>query len=200
MLGGLPPVPLAKGEESGTTFRDGCWCQFTGRTAGHSSRTTARSNGETKHSPVHSATIDGYFFPKAPLDIFAAGEQAHVPLLVGWNSEEMNYRAVWVKEKPTPENYANAVKRLYNDKADEVLKLYPGTTEEEVLQSATALASDRFLAYSTWKWADMQIKTGGKPVYRYYYSRPRPAMTPEMGNATPGLAGGVVKVDGCKRC
>jgi para-nitrobenzyl esterase len=33
--------------------------------------------------------IDGYFFPKSPLEIFEKGEQAHVPLLVGWNSQEM---------------------------------------------------------------------------------------------------------------
>jgi para-nitrobenzyl esterase len=33
-------------------------------------------------------------------------------------------------------------------------------------------------------------------VYRYYYARPRPRMTPEMGNATPGLAGGVIRNSG----
>ncbi|MFD2937042.1 carboxylesterase/lipase family protein [Spirosoma flavum] len=192
LLGGLPPAPLAKGEEAGSKFATG---------AGANSLTELRAMSAEQlleaaskpGVPWFTATIDGYFFPKTPMEIFAAGEQAHVPLLVGWNSEEMNSRAVLGKETPTPENYTSAVKKLYNDRADEVLKLYPGSTEEEVLQSATALASDRFLAYSTWKWADMQSKTGGKPVYRYYYSRPRPGMTPEMGNATPGLAGGVVK-------
>ena len=39
-------------------------------------------------------------------------------------------------------------------------------------------------------------KTGGKPVYRYYYARPRPAMSAAMGNATPGLAGGVIRNSG----
>ncbi|GAB3032547.1 carboxylesterase/lipase family protein [Spirosoma pulveris] len=194
LLGGLPPTSLAKGEEAGTKFAT--------EAAGANTLAELRAMPAEKlleatakpGVPWFTSTIDGYFFPKLPLEIFAAGEQAHVPLLVGWNSEEMNYRAVMGQEKPTPENYANALKKLYNDKADEVQKLYPGSTEAEILESATALASDRFLAYSTWKWADMQAKTGGgKPVYRYYYSRPRPAMTPAMGNAAPGLAGGVVK-------
>jgi para-nitrobenzyl esterase len=35
--------------------------------------------------------------------------------------------------------------------------------------------------------------TGDSRVYRYYYAHPRPAMRPEQGNATPGLAGGVVR-------
>ncbi len=193
LLGGLPPTTLALGEETGSKFATGAGANSLTELRALSSEQLLEAASKPG-GPRFNATIDGYFFPKSPMGIFAAGEQAHVPLLVGWNSEEMNYRAVLGKETPTPENYTNAVKKLYNERADEVLKLYPGSTEEEILQSATALASDRFLAYSTWKWADMQSKTGGgKPVYRYYYSRPRPAMTPEMGNATPGLAGGVVK-------
>jgi hypothetical protein len=35
---------------------------------------------------------------------------------------------------PTPENYLKQLKLLYGDKADEVLKLYPGATEEEVIK------------------------------------------------------------------
>ncbi|QJD96457.1 carboxylesterase family protein [Mucilaginibacter robiniae] len=140
-----------------------------------------------------AAAIDNYFLPKAPVDIFAAGEQAHVPLLAGWNSAEINYMAVLQGATPTPENYAQKIKQLYPEHADELLKLYPGNTTEEVLKSATELASDRFIVYSTWKWTDLQSETSGKPVYRYLFSKPRPAMRPEMGNATAGLAGGVIK-------
>jgi para-nitrobenzyl esterase len=73
------------------------------------------------------------------------------------------------------------VKKLYGDRAEEVLKLYPASTEEEVQQAATALASDRFIGYSTWKWADLQGQTSGKPVYRYLYAHPRPQMPPGRG-------------------
>ncbi|GAB3268708.1 carboxylesterase family protein [Larkinella harenae] len=193
LLGGLPPVPLNTGEEAGLAFAKAVGANSLAELRAMPAEQLLEATGKP-NIPRFSATVDGYFFPKAPLEIYKAGEQAQIPLLAGWNSEEMNARAILGQEKPTPENYANAVKKLYNDKADEVLKLYPGSTEEEVLESATALAGDRFLAYSTWKWADLQSKTGGnKPVYRYYYSRPRPAMVPEMGNAAPGLAGGVVK-------
>jgi len=143
-------------------------------------------------TPRFSPTIDGYFFPKSPMEIYAAGEQAHVPLLVGSNSEEMGFFGVTGRDAPTVENYRKALQRLYPDKADEVFKLYPATTDSEVMESARELASDRFIAYSTWKWIDLSAKTGGKPSYYYYYCRPRPAMRPEMGNATAGLAGGVV--------
>jgi para-nitrobenzyl esterase len=73
------------------------------------------------------------------------------------------------------------------------LKLYPGSSQDEVIKSATELGSDRFIVYSTWKWADLAAQTGGKPVYTYIFGKPRPAMVAAMGNAKAGLAGGVIK-------
>ncbi|WP_093828489.1 carboxylesterase/lipase family protein [Spirosoma endophyticum] len=193
LLGGMSPNSLATAEQSGVTFATGLDAKSLADLRAMPAEKVLEATAKPG-VPWFTSTIDGYFLPKAPTAIFAAGEQAHVPLLAGWNSQEMGPNAILGKEQPTPENYASAVKKLYGERADEVLKLYPATNEEEVLNSAMDLASDRFLAFSTWKWADMQIKTGGgKPVYRYYYSRPRPSMTAEMGNATAGLAGGVVK-------
>ena len=38
--------------------------------------------------------VDGWFFPDIPSAIFAAAKQAKVPLLAGWNSEEMGARGI----------------------------------------------------------------------------------------------------------
>ena len=140
-----------------------------------------------------SAAVDGYFFPKLPVKIFEAGEQAKVPLLAGWNSTEVQYQSLLGGDAPTPENYVNKLKQLYADKSEEALKLYPGKTQEEVVQSATDLASDRFIVYSTWKWLDLHAKTSGKATYSYIFSKAKPPMTSEFANATPGLAGGITK-------
>ncbi|MGY4538295.1 para-nitrobenzyl esterase [Mucilaginibacter sp. UYNi724] len=144
-------------------------------------------------NPPTSFVMDGYFFDKMPSETFMAGEQAKVPLLAGWNSAEIPYQAVMYGKTPNPENYASQVKLLYAEKADEVLKLYPGSTQEEVIKSATELASDRFIVYATWKWTDTHAKTSGKPVYRYVFSKAKPPVTAAMANLTPGLAGGVNK-------
>ncbi len=137
--------------------------------------------------------VDGYFFPKSPTEIFEKGEQAHVPLLVGWNSAEADYHMILGGSAPTVENYTNAVKKLYGDHADEALKVYRADNDADVIPVATALASDRFIAFSTWRWSDLQSKTGVKPVYRYWFTRPRPQMRSEMGNTVANLAGGVSK-------
>jgi len=137
--------------------------------------------------------VDGYFFPQSPVDIYTKGEQAHVPLLVGWNSAEMNYRTILGNEEPTVENYTKAIEKLYKEEAPGILKVYYANNDSDVMNVATALASDRFIAFSTWKWSDLQSKTGVKPVFRYFFERPRPAMRTEMGNAVANLAGGVSK-------
>ena len=137
-------------------------------------------------------TVDGYFFVEDPAATYAAGRQARVPLLAGWNSEEMTWTFLFRGREPTPENYEEVLRELYGDRAAEVLKLYPGATRDQVIRSATDLASDRFIAFATWKWAELHGKTG-QPVYRYFYTRVRPPMRPEMGNAAAGLAGGVVR-------
>jgi para-nitrobenzyl esterase len=137
-----------------------------------------------------SVDVDGYFLPKSPVQIYAAGEQAKVPLLVGWNSEENNYRSITGQDNPTPENFTKAVQKLYGENADEVLKVYSTNNGEAVQQVATDLASDLFIGFGTWKWSDIQSSTGSKPVFRYMYSHPRPAMRGDKGNVITGSAPG----------
>jgi para-nitrobenzyl esterase len=134
--------------------------------------------------------IDGYFLPQAPAEIYSQGEQMKVPLLAGWNSAEVGYGGVVGSLAPTAENYEAAVRKLYGDKADEVLQLYKAATPEEVKQAATDLATDRFIAFSTWKWIDRAAATGGKPVYRYLYAHPRPPAVGATGNQPPPMGAG----------
>jgi len=188
----LAPVPLLEAENRGLAF---------GKKIG------ALSIAELRKIPAAQlldlafknemisvpATVDGYFLPELPVKTFALGKQAHVPLLVGWNSAEVSYAALLKSQAPTPENYTRVISELYPDKTETVLKLYPGANADEVIESATALASDRFIVYSTWKWADLHSQTGKKPVYRYLFSKSKPAMTASMKGAVPGLAGGITK-------
>ena len=51
-------------------------------------------------APWCKPTLDGYFFPKHPREIYAAGEQAHVPLLAGVNSEESGSSGVLGTQPP----------------------------------------------------------------------------------------------------
>jgi len=194
----LAAVPLAENEKHGLDFaarlENAPLVKLRGLSASELLEEASKWGAFTTR-----ATIDGYFLPKSPEAIFAAGEQAKVPLLAGWTSAEVPYMAFMQGQFPTPENYTARVKATYGDKTDEVLQLYPGTNEKEVIGSATALASDVFIVFSTWKWLELHRKTSKQPTYAYIFSKQRPPMKSEMGNAKEGLAGGIIKDDGTKK-
>jgi para-nitrobenzyl esterase len=195
IMGALSAIPLAEAEQNGVKFAASLGTGDAPSLAALRAMPAEQLLEATAKPglPRFAPCVDGYFFPKSPFEIYAAGQQAHVPLLAGSNSEEMGYFAILGREKPAVENYRKALERLYGEKAEEVFKLYPASNETEVMDAAQDLAGDRFISFSTWKWVDLATKTGGKPTYYYLYARPRPPMRPEMGNAQPGLAGGVVR-------
>ena len=135
--------------------------------------------------------IDGYFLPASLPKIFKEKKQAKIPLLVGWNSAEIPGIVFMQGQAFTEANFIEKVKKAYPKDYEKVLQLYPHSTEKEVEQSATDLASENFITYSTWKWFDLQRKNSGEPVYRYLFSRIRPPLVDK--NITSGLAGGTQK-------
>jgi len=173
LLGTLSPVSLAEAEESGASF-----ARFVGASSLAALRDMPAMElllaASRRGAPRFGGAVDGYFLPKPAQEIFAAGEQAHVPLLVGWNSQEAGPGALVGSQDLNRGSYAAAVLRIYGNDAPAVLALYPDSTDAAARESATALASDRFIALSTWKWAEMQRRTGDAPVYRYFYAHPRP--------------------------
>ena len=183
ITGALSAVPLAQAEADGSKFVASLGAESLAALRAMPVQQIlepAYKRGVVGRFPI---TIDGYFLPADPATIYASGKQARVPLLAGWNSEEAGWQFLFGSDEPTPENYKKILAKQYGPRAGEALKLYPATTREEVVRAATDLASDRFIAYSTWKWIDLHGKTSGARVYRYLYARPRPAS--RTGNNPP---------------
>lgn len=197
LLGALSAIPLAEAEQLGVEIADA---------VGARSLATLRALpaeqllAATEGRPPQQFTgvIDGVFLPVSPATILASGQQAHVPLLVGWNSTEVPHMFLMQQHAPTLTNYQMVVRQGFGAMAEEILQVYHATTDAEVPAVATDLASDLFIGYSTWKWADLHAVTSQCAVYRYLYAHPRPAMRAEMGDAVGGLAGGVIRGEEAK--
>ena len=113
--------------------------------------------------------VDGWFLPESVEQTFAEGKQAHVPLLAGWNADEMRKSVLFANPQPTAESFKLKAQAEFGPEAAEFLKLYPAGTDAEALRSAGDLAGDRIIKYSTWRWLEAQVKTGEAPVYRYHF-------------------------------
>jgi para-nitrobenzyl esterase len=124
----------------------------------------------TPPPPRFGPDIDGYFLPDSIPSIYAAGKQAHIPVIAGWNADEMRGAAVSAKTKPTPQSFSADAQKQFGENAPEFLKVYPAKNDAEALQSAGDYAGDHFIAYSTWRWLEAQVKTGHASVYRYFFT------------------------------
>jgi para-nitrobenzyl esterase len=127
---------------------------LTAVTAFHSSRT---------FEPV----IDGYFLPDTLDNLYAAGKQAHISLLAGWNHDEARFVTLRAKPPITAASFAAKAHTDFGANAEKFLALYPARNDAEALASAGDYAGDTFLVSPTWKWLEDQVRTGDAPVYRY---------------------------------
>jgi para-nitrobenzyl esterase len=188
----LSPIPLADAEKTGLEFQKEAGVLSLAQLRALPARDIYEiyNNAGRLSFPI---VIDNYFLPKTLPEIFAAKEQAQVPLLLGWNSAEIPGQAFMQGQPYKEENYKNRLKATYPTDYEEAMKLYPFSTEKEIELSATALAADRFIVYSTWKWFDLHRNNSAQPIYRYLYSKLRPALVDNAMAA--GLAGGTAKKD-----
>jgi para-nitrobenzyl esterase len=108
-------------------------------------------------------TIDGHVLMRQIVDVFDRGEQAHAPVLVGFNSGEI--RSLRFLAPPVPASeaaYTAAIRQRYGALADAYLQLYPasnlaesilaeprdalyGWTAERVAVKQTAVRENAFL-------------------------------------------------------
>jgi para-nitrobenzyl esterase len=105
-------------------------------------------------------------------DAYAAGRQAHVPAIIGWNRDE---RSGTLSNNMTAAKWKAYADDHYGEHAPQFLTAFPGDTDAQAVRSADDLTTDSFIAIGAWKWAEADAKTGHAPVYRYRFDRPGPA-------------------------
>jgi para-nitrobenzyl esterase len=182
----LPPMTLAESEKDGVAF---------GASVGAPSLAALRTKPTDEllkatrgREPWFAPTIDGYVLPRSVEAIYAAGEQLKVPLLAGWNADEVRSGVVLAKERATARSFPEGVRKQFGPAAEKILRVYPASTDVEALQSAADLAGDTFLVYATWKWLVEHARTSGAAVYRYRFDRKIPVAPDTKVNGSPATA------------
>jgi para-nitrobenzyl esterase len=116
--------------------------------------------------------VDGQVLPKQLVEVFDRGEQAHVPLLAGFNSGEIRSLRVLAPKAPAnAEVYETAIRKAYGDLAAPFLKLYPPANLEE---SVIATTRDALYGWTAERLAIKQTQAG-QPAYLYIFDHGYPA-------------------------
>jgi para-nitrobenzyl esterase len=112
--------------------------------------------------------IDGDVIPAEPMSLLAAGTHAHVPFVIGDNSDET---LLWVKNAPLGElaYHVRMREMLGKEKGDAALARYPVSAYPDAKQAFVAATTDAVFVCPARSIARAMAKTQSEPVYRYLF-------------------------------
>jgi para-nitrobenzyl esterase len=115
--------------------------------------------------------VDGWVLPDIPLNIFQAGKQNNVPLLIGSNANE--WGLFHLLYKPTVDSYTTFVNSTFGSKAQQVLTLYPATNDKEASDSDLVVLTLYTFTCPAKVYAGA-MSAVKSPVYFYQFTRVPP--------------------------
>lgn len=119
--------------------------------------------------PHWRPSVDGHVLDRSPAQIYASGDQLDVPLLIGSNADESSL-ALAAPPDDDVDAYETSVRKKYGDDAEQFLDLYPGRTEDQVLDSLLQSQTDQVMTRAMHRWAHLQTQTGRAPAYLYFFT------------------------------
>lgn len=161
-----PARSLADAEKAGVAFA---------ASAGAQSIAALRSSSADDLQKVRAfqtaANVDGWLLPEDVETIFAKGKQSDVPVLIGSNNDE---GTMFTPATVNAASFREMAEKRYGGDAQEFLKLYPFSSDQEAWAAQAASMRDYTFGWEMRTWARMQTKTGKSKVYLYYFSRVPP--------------------------
>ena len=115
--------------------------------------------------------VDGWVMPTLADDIFAAGEQNDVPVILGSMSDEGTTLYAGMAELPHDE-FVAGIRSQYGGQADAVLAAYADEVASSTRTAGQAIAADRSFTWQMRAWARAMGETND--VYLYHFSHAPP--------------------------
>lgn len=115
--------------------------------------------------------VDGLVLPDQPLTLFREGRTAPVPLLAGWNANEIP--TLEFLRPPLPDSaaeYDQIIRARYGDLADRFLALYPA---DDLRRSGDRAAGDALFGWTVLAAAKAQV-SHDRPVHVYFFDHGYP--------------------------
>ena len=157
-------------EDSGLKFAAALHAPNIGALRAMTAQTLTAGAAAARFAPF--AAVDGHILPAQLVDVFDNGDQAHVPILAGFNAGEI--RSLTILAPPAPPSaadYEKIVHERYLDLADDFLKLYPSTNMHE---SIFANTRDAMYGWTAERLVRKQ-EAAGAASYLYLFDHGYPA-------------------------
>lgn len=123
--------------------------------------------------------IDGSVLPKWPDEVFAAGEQSKIPLMLGFLANE-GYELFPINTALTKPDLAGFLAHVAGDRADELVGQY-SASNLAFGELQHAISTDLFMAHGMRKWASYHADAG-QDTFSYFMDHVPPAFHIYMPN------------------
>jgi len=161
-----PKFLLANAEKDGEKF-----AAFLGAASIKELRRLPASRLTSNDSGITHPVIEPYLLPRSPYEVFVAGQQNDVPLLLGSNAEEA--RAMIDVSPVTAATFESGITQSFGPLPPALMAAYPHATDEEARTARLDFERDLRFSWDMWAWAGLQATTGHNSVY-YYSFQQRP--------------------------
>ncbi|MES1261085.1 MAG: carboxylesterase family protein, partial [Acidobacteriota bacterium] len=128
--------------------------------------------GPFRFAPV----VDGYLLPAGIAETVAQGKHNDVPTLTGVNLGELS--GLTPQTPLTAKLFEDRARQRYGTLADEFLRLYPATSDEQARAAQIESSRDQALV-SMYLWAQRRAGTSHTPAYTYLWDHTLPG--PDAG-------------------
>jgi para-nitrobenzyl esterase len=162
---GSPNIILADAEQAGVAFAT---------TAGATSLAELRAlhaSDLLQVAGAWGAVVDGYVLPDQLDQLYASGQIADVPLLVGWNANEATPFPPFAT---TLAEFQDKAQRIYGVMAPQFLALYPVMSDADAQQQAFGPMSDGHFAWQAYTLARAHQATSRSKTFVYYFTHVPP--------------------------
>ena len=132
------------------------------------------------HSDGFDPIVDGHFLPDQPRTLYDEGNFAHVPYILGSNTDEGTLFLLGTPPIETEAEYHDALASQFGDRADEIAAAYPVADFADPTDALARVVGDSGLVCPTYDSA-RRAAAGGASVYLYNFD------WPVLGNVIPFL-------------
>jgi para-nitrobenzyl esterase len=129
--------------------------------------------------------VDGWAIPDDPPKLFNDGKQHDVPFMLGTNADE---GTIFLRQLPIkhPVGYVFLVRSLYPDQAEELLRLFPARSDDQVYKALDRLMTVTAFVAPARKLARAMASVKS-PAYLYHFTRVPPVKWAEEYGAFHSL-------------
>jgi para-nitrobenzyl esterase len=173
--GMFEPMQLAPGYRMANAEQDG---------VAYATSVGARSLAELRALPaaallgggasrITHPVLDPWVMPRAPWDVFAAGEQNDAPILIGSNADEAR-SLIPDLASVRAATFDADIARTWGPLVRPLLAAYPHATDAEAVRARLDFERDLRFGWDMWAWASLQAAHGKSAVYEYHFTHAPP--------------------------